>query len=212
MPLLILGDSVLKGIMNDDGRYRLCAGHDFAFLGAKNASKMGATIEYALTKLEKEPPSPGTTVLLSFGGNDCDYSWMSVAAAPEAEHLPHIEPERFVSLYRKAVGTVRAAGAEAVMASIAPIDSERYFTYFSRNLDADAILRWLGDLSRLYRWQEYYNSLAASLARELDCRFVDVRSAFLRQPDLSPLFGIDGIHPTQKGHDLIHAVIREAKL
>ena len=57
--LLIIGDSIMKGVMNDDGKYRLCRDHDFSSLTANeihvdNASKMGATIESIQPVLKKK--------------------------------------------------------------------------------------------------------------------------------------------------------------
>ena len=65
-------------------------------------------------------------------------------------------------------------------------------------------------MNHLYRWQEYYNAMACSLARSLGCRIVDLRTKFLQSDEFASLISDDGIHPTQKGHDLIHRSIASA--
>ena len=215
--LLIFGDSVMKGVIHRDGKYRLCRDHDFASLSSdalavRNEAKMGATIETGLQILERklQPCTDNTTVLLSFGGNDCDYDWQHISAAPTCEHLPAVPAPRFVELYRTAIERIRAAGAKVAMASILPLDAERFMQNISAGRDRSNILQWLGDVSHLYRWQEYYNTLVCNLARALDCILVDVRAAFLMSDNFPSLICDDGIHPSQAGHDLIHRTIGAA--
>ena len=88
--LIIFGDSVIKGVHHCGGKFHLCPDHDFASLQAvgveaHNYAKMGATIGTGLSILQRRLSAcvPGATVLFSFGGNDCDYNWAEIAAAPE---------------------------------------------------------------------------------------------------------------------------------
>ena len=159
--LIIFGDSVIKGVHHCGGKFHLCPDHDFASLQAvgveaHNYAKMGATIGTGLSILQRRLSAcvPGATVLFSFGGNDCDYNWAEIAAAPEAEHLPHTPPERFPELYRQAIQMARDCGAEPVVASIVPLEAERYWRVISNGLDGARIMQWLGDVHHLYRWQE----------------------------------------------------------
>lgn len=215
--LLILGDSIMKGVMNDDGKFRLCHDHDFASLNTdalhvSNASKMGATIESIQPALQKRLPTlgPDTTVLFSFGGNDCDYDWQMIADQPDAPIEPRVPDARFLHLYRDSIRAVQDTGARVAVASILPLDAERYFGCITKNRSAENILKWLGDVDHLYRWQEYYNSLVCTLARVLGCRFVDVRTRFLQSNCFPSLISSDGVHPSQTGHDLIHKTVAAA--
>lgn len=70
--------------------------------------------------------------------------------------------------------------------------------------------KWLGDVNHLYRWQEYYNTMLCQLAQSLGCPIVDLRGAFLQRADFQTLISDDGIHPSQKGHDLIHQRVAAA--
>ena len=131
--LFFFSDSVIKGVMHENGRYKLCEDHDFASLNARgieahNHSKMGATIRTGLDIMRRKltPCDEETLVLLSFGGNDCDYNWAEVAADPDGIHMPHIEPDEFAALYREAIELARASGAKVAAASIVPIEARRY--------------------------------------------------------------------------------------
>lgn len=215
--LIIFGDSVIKGVQHCDGKFHLCPDYDFASLQsigieAHNYAKMGATIETGLSIMQRRLSvcAPGTTVLLSFGGNDCDYNWAEIAAAPDAEHLPHTPPERFTELYRQAIHLVQDCGAEPVVASIVPLEAERYWRVISNGLNGENIMQWLGDVHHLYRWQEYYNYLACAAAASMDCRVIDVRPHFLCQPRFPALMSDDGIHPSEQGHALLHQVLAGA--
>ena len=215
--LLIYSDSVIKGVMHENGRYKLCEDHDFASLNARgieahNHSKMGATIRTGLAIMRRKlaPCDEETLVLLSFGGNDCDYNWAEVAADPDGIHMPHIEPDEFAALYREAIELARASGAKVAAASIVPIEARRYMHTISEGKSGENILKWLGDVNRLYRWQESYNQIACSVAGKLGCPILDIRSAFLQSACFPTLMSDDGIHPSPAGHALLHRTVRAA--
>ncbi len=215
--LIIFGDSILKGVMKAEHGYHLCSGHNFDAISQQGISvishaKMGATVETGLAAVRKmlPPCDSETTVLLDFGGNDCNHDWSVVANEPDKDHLPATSPDRFVSLYEELIRTVQVSGAKVAVASLVPLDADRFFQTISQAKDASAILRWLGDKYHLYRWQERYNVLVCRLARAMDCTLVDLRTPFLENADFPSLIGSDGIHPTQAGHDLIHSVVRDS--
>ena len=91
---------------------------------------MGATINTGLAVLKKKlaPCSEDTTVLLSFGGNDCDYDWTQISENPDAEYEPHTPQPLFVESFRDAIRTIQNAGAAVAVTSLLPIDAERYMS------------------------------------------------------------------------------------
>lgn len=209
--VFIFGDSIMKGIINENGKYRFCDDHNFKALENRdmqvdNASKMGATVDTILPNLQKKAAGfdSDTTVFFSFGGNDCDYDWQAISEHPEQEHLPHLPEQDFLSHYESAIELAQQSGAKVIINSLVPLDENRFFAHISENRNADNILSWLGDVNHLYRWQEYYNSLVCSLARTFGCRMFDLRQLFLQNTNFSSLLSDDGIHPSQKGHRLIH--------
>lgn len=146
--------------------------HDFDTIAAQgvtveNYARMGATIDAGLKQIDRQlaPCAEDTTVLFCFGGNDCDYDWKAISADPDGEHLPHTPSERFIDGYCTAIRKARQAGARVAMTSLPPLEQSRYFSFITKGLSAENILRWLGDTDHLYRWQEYYNDMVTQLSR-----------------------------------------------
>ena len=73
----------------------------------------------------------------------------------------------------------------------------------SKNLDPRAILKYLGDVQHIYRWQERYALAVAEIGSKLGCTLLNLREAFLVARDFKSLLCVDGIHPTPEGHRLI---------
>ena len=85
-----------------------------------------------------------------------------------------------------------------------PLHAEKFFTYLSQNLNGGNILKWLGNISRIYYHHEAYNRIFESVTRSFGIDLIDIRSRFLREDDLDNLISIDGMHPSSKGHELIY--------
>ena len=96
------------------------------------------------------------------------------------------------------------------VASLVPLDADRYLQFISKNRDGKNILSWLGDAAHLYRWQEYYNALTVQMARAFGCRLIDLRTAFLQSRNFLDLLCPDGIHPTDSGYALAHKTLSAA--
>ena len=68
-----------------------------------------------------------------------------------------------------------------------------------------------GDVTNIARHQESYNAAVMKSALSAGAAFIDFRTEFLMKPDFLDYLSEDGIHPNQKGHDLIaDCVIRYA--
>ena len=215
--LQIFGDSILKGVMYDAQcrKYRLCRDHKFETLeradfSVLNRSKMGATIDKGLRLLgQNESDINGDTVcLLEYGGNDSDFDWSKISADPTGEFLPNTPEKEFAGQYDLAIDMAREKGARVVLSTLIPIDAEKYLAWISRNLNRENILRWLGDESMLYRWQEYYSHLVEQAALRNGCEILDLRRSFLLDHNYKALLCEDGIHPTQAGHDKIEQELK----
>lgn len=222
--ILIFGDSILKGVYysGEEGRHRLYRERSAVLrrggLDVKNCSVMGATVttgeELLRRKLEDALSESGdrrdTAVILEYGGNDCDYRWQEIAENPAGAFLPNTPEEAFAERYRACIDTVRAAGAEPVLCNLVPLDPDRYMEWISRDRSRDNILRWLGDVGRLFRWQAFYSSIAEKIAAAADCPLIPVREAFLGAGRYQDLISPDGIHPTVEGHKVIDRVLLDA--
>lgn len=216
MKLYIFGDSILKGVTfsGTKNRYSL-VDNDYNELvkngyEISNLSRMGATIEYGERVIKEELKGEGDTVLIEYGGNDCDYVWRDVAADPCGHHTCHVLPDVFERKYRECIEFARSKGARVLISNLIPLDSEKYFDFISRGLDKNILLDWLGDKSMLYRWQENFSRRVEHLAEISGEELVDLRGAFLTSHEFAGLLSADGIHPTEKGHRLICDTVTKA--
>ena len=213
------GDSVMKGVLwnKETQRYKLSdyhaaeeASEELGF-SLHNHSKMGCTSTKGLTLirhfLDKKEEKPQYAVI-EFGGNDCDFNWSEVAAAPDAEHLPNTPLPEFEAQMRSMIHCLREKGIKPVLTTLVPNHAERYFAFITRNgLSGERILRWLGDVQHIYRWHERYNARVEKVAREEDCPVLDLREAFLNQWHYEDFLCEDGIHPNDRGYHLIEQTL-----
>ena len=86
-----------------------------------------------------------------------------------------------------------------------PLCAASYFRWFTKNdpQRAHNILKWLHDVSKIYWWQEKYSYIAEQVAASFGIHIINVRAAFLRQEDYRDFLCADGIHPNEKGQELI---------
>ncbi len=214
MKVTVYGDSILKGVRLEDGRYvvdrewerRL--GERFG-ADIRNRSRFGCTIRKALTVIRHDcgaEPEGGGLALLEFGGNDCDYRWEEIARDPEGSFRCNTPPEEFYREYGEAVDCLRRSGRTPVVLNLPPIHSEKYLGFLCRNgLSRENILRWLGDVEAISRWQEQYSAMTERLAREKGAPLIDLRGAFPAGGDaLAELTCADGIHPSRAGQGRIY--------
>lgn len=213
--LVLLGDSILKGVMYDASRNRYSLYDDKWFISetmqrgveVRKQCRMGATVDYGLEHVPEV--GKGDSVLIELGGNDSNYDWSVVGETPDKEHAPMTPPERFRALYRSLIDKVRACGAEPIAANLIPIDSSSFFKWISRTADGAGVLKWLGDENMLYRWHEYYSRIVEEVAKDAGCRVLDLRSRLLTNHGYSHMLCADGLHPNEKGHRLIRELMLE---
>lgn len=212
----IYGDSILKCITysGENGKYSICREgrpDTLSELGIEvnNRCRMGATIEdgFKKARLKADTWDEDTFILLEYGGNDCNHNWKEISEHPEREAYPNISAETFTETYRSFISLAREKGAFVALATLIPLDSDKFFNWISKGLSGENILKWLGDREMLYRWHEYYNDMIRSIASEFDCMLVDLRSRFLRLHNFKSLICADGIHPTKEGHMIIRDAI-----
>lgn len=211
--LTILGDSIMKGVMYNSERDRYVLYNDGWFIESamdkgieiKKHCRMGATVEYGLDSLSGI--DKGSSVLVEFGGNDSNFDWSLVADAPSEEHAPVTPPEAFYNMYKKLIKSIKSLGAEPIAMNLIPIDAETFFKWISKKADGRRVLEWLGDENMLYRWHEYYNRTVERVAYETGCRLIDLRGKLLLDRSYCSMISGDGLHPNEKGHELIRKLL-----
>lgn len=212
--IYIYGDSILKGIIVDKvtKKYRPIENNKINQLeryfpfNIKNKSKFGRTIDKGYKEIKRmiEKKINCDVAILEYGGNDCDHNWMEIANSPNEKHNPNTALQTFENTYFEIIRELKMNNIEPVIMSLPPIDSKRYLNWIASNgADKDKILQWLGDEQTISHYQEMYSLSATKIALETDCLFIDVRSEFLKHLDYRNLMCEDGIHPNEKGHELI---------
>ncbi|NLG89108.1 MAG: SGNH/GDSL hydrolase family protein [Clostridiaceae bacterium] len=212
--ILVSGDSISKGVIYDESKnkYSILQDNYVDLLRNKlngiiyNTSRFGNTIIKGIQKLKdsifKHKPD---IVLIEYGGNDCDFNWDEISKDPFADHAPHTGFEKFEKTLFDTVSFIKEKGITPVLMSLPPLNADRYLDWISKNnpIVKTNILKWLGSVTKIYWWQERYNSVIVRIAEETKTLWIDIRSAFLRFPDFSELLCIDGIHPNRNGHAVI---------
>ena len=220
MKITVYGDSILKGVLLEDGKYRINREWEERLsrehgLEIRNKAHFGSTIGKALSLIRRDAEKEyeaGELAVLEFGGNDCDYDWAAISADPERSYDCKTPPAVFDGEYREAARLIRQSGREPVLLTLPPIDSRRYLRFICRDgLSQENILRWLGDVDAIYRWQEKYSAMVGAIAAEEGLRVIDLRGCFLRDGH-SPeeLLCEDGIHPSRIGQGLIFRTLSAA--
>ena len=214
--LNIFGDSIMKGVLLDEEskKYILSAnapGDEIAKninINVNNRSVFGCTVvkgaKLVSSAIEKGRVDGTGPVLLEYGGNDCNYAWKEISDFPDEMHDPVTPLKLFEKLYSDLIADVKKAGITPIIMSLPPIEPSRYLAWITKDgLSADNILKWLGDVNMIYRFQELYSNAISKIAFKTNSLFIDVRSYFLDKHNYGSLLCADGIHPNKEGQKLI---------
>ena len=220
--ITVFGDSIGKGITTDSGKptvmnnYAVKSFEEAYGIKTDNISAFGnslkricerGVIDRYISGLDKTKKN---VAVIELGGNDADFDWKSVAAAPNDDHTSKTSPEEFSALYKDALDKLLNAGVEVVPCTIPPVMSERYFSnVISKLADGEKVLEFFkGDVDTIYRHQEMFNNeiLKNSYAKGLN--IIDLRQRFLTSLRFGNLMCRDGIHPNEKGQDEIFFAAR----
>lgn len=202
--LLIFGDSVLRGVIYDGetGKYHLCK--DKLGIEAHNLCRMGATSRQGVETVRKmlDVCDENTVALIEYGGNDCNYDWPRISQDPALDLPCAVMPEEYENNLKTICRLLTDKGSQVIFSSLLPLEENKFMRYISQGLSYDNILSWLGTVHRLTEWQAYYNAIVTDCAKKWHLPLLDLRSSV--SADESDLFCLDGIHPTEAGHEKIH--------
>ena len=218
LSLALWGDSIGRAIGFNEGmgRYAVIKPNyremlvESRSIDIVNHARFGATLPEGLQDFEETPEVPAPFVAIQFGGNDCNFDWAAVAADPSASHQPRTSLPQFEAGLRQFVKLVKSRGKTPLLVTPPPLDAQRFFDWVTQGLDTAAVMRFIGDVQHIYRWQERYAASVHRVARLTRCKLFDLRDAFLAAADFPSLLCRDGMHPNENGQQLIAAAIEEA--
>ncbi|RCX20675.1 lysophospholipase L1-like esterase [Fontibacillus phaseoli] len=211
---MISGDSISKGVILDEVRnkYVLLEDNYVSLLqdklkgAVRNTARFGNTLIKGMSNLKKDVlKDKPNIVLIEYGGNDCDFNWNEIADNPDGEHSPKTDFNMFEKMLTEAIHFLKSQQITPVLMSLPPLNADNYFKWVSKNNpEAEKnILKWLGSVTKIYWWQERYNSTILKVSEMTKTKYIDVRGAFLEHPDYTKFLCSDGIHPNQAGHRII---------
>lgn len=211
----VYGDSILKGavtgtdsghlfdIIEDSSLVIACRNLN---LELNNQSVFGSIVSKTQRRLNKdfEKGIFADIAILESGGNDCDYDWTAVSAAPGEKHLPRTTLEDFLRIYEEMINFCRSNKVTPVVMTMPPLVGDWWFEHISRDQNKDEINKLCGnDPFKLYRNHELYNLKLIELCHKLKVQIVDARTHMLMHHDYRSLMCKDGIHPNQKGYEYL---------
>lgn len=212
--ILIVGDSLSKGVVYDDVKNKYVIIDDCFFnllsntvnADMVNASHFGSTVTDGKKNLEaKMKKHNPDIVVIEFGGNDCDFYWDEIADNPVFNHMPKTPLDKFESQINSMVDYIEKNGKKAVLTTLPPLYADNYFNWFTGKDEQKGIkiLKWLKDIWRIYWWHERYSSCISAIANKRNVYCIDIRNAFLKAHEFRQYICKDGIHPNRAGHHLI---------
>lgn len=222
--LIALGDSIVKGVLlnqefNGTTHYALADNNivdlvaQQLHLESTNLGKMGCTIDVGERILDRHIAEfkEGGYVILSYGGNDCDYNWRAIAQDPSAEHHTKTPISLFEKTYARIIAKVREAGLIPLVMSLPAMDAERYYKFFTSVFSEEEkrnVSAWLKDgYDAIWAAHELYNDAVKRVALAADVQLLDVSMVF---GDAGKCLCIDGTHPNTLGQSKIAAAITRA--
>jgi lysophospholipase L1-like esterase len=209
----VFGDSILKGIQINPGNLKYFVDNHIGIdiiskkhsLSIQNFSKFGCTITkgYSLIKKRLETDLECDTIVMDFGGNDCDFDWKAISENPDAKHNPKTPINTFIETYYSIIKLLKEKHILPILTTLPPLEPQRFFDWFCNGLNKENILKWLGNVNTIYRYQENYSRSIEKIAYNTRCPLVDLRGAFLENRRIEDLLCEDGTHPNTKGQELI---------
>lgn len=217
---MISGDSISKGVVFDETKNKYVVLEDnyvtllqSRLKGAvRNTARFGNTLLKGVGYLKRDViQDRPDIVLIEYGGNDCDFNWSEIADNPDGDHTPKTDFNVFERMLTETIEYLRSLQITPVLMNLPPLNADQYFKWVSgNNPHAESnILKWLGSVTKIYWWQERYNSTIVKVAEATKTRCIDIRGAFLEHPDFTKFICRDGIHPNQDGHRIISERVLE---
>ena len=218
LSITVWGDSIGRGVVFDEGRKRYAVAkrtyaailEEKGILKVDNRSRCGASAAEGLADFAQAEPLSTRVVALLYGGNDCNLKWDEVAARPQEQHAAKLALPVFQQTLETFVQAVRERGHIPLLVTPPPLIAPRFIAWVSQGLDGKNIKEYVGNVQNIYHWQERYAAAVHQAAQATGCLLFDLRDAFLAQKDMESYYSVDGMHPGDKGQQLIADAISQA--
>ncbi|MFA6866004.1 MAG: SGNH/GDSL hydrolase family protein [Clostridia bacterium] len=211
--VVLLGDSLLRGvILDDDKKYSFTKFVDWEEIqnelnvNLTNISKMGCCSDKGIKIFQNylNKNEDVDTVIIEYGGNDCDKKWSKISENCEIIHNAKVNPEDFVNNVGEIIELAISKNIRPILMTLPPICALSYVKWVSYGLNYNNILKYLhNDPQTVYREQEKYSLLLGEIAQKYDVEIVKIREKFLESLNINSLLCLDGIHPNQYGQKII---------
>ncbi len=218
LSISVWGDSIGRGVVFDENRGRYAVSRrtyaaileEMGVLAIDNHSRFGASASEGLADFQDAPPLRTRLVALLYGGNDCNLNWNEVAQAPHLLHPAKMELPDFKETMQRFVQAIRDKGHIPLLITPPPLVAPRFIAWVSQGLNADSIKQHVGDVYNIYHWQERYAAAVHAVAHKTRSFLFDLRDAFLARKDMNDYYCPDGMHPNDKGQQLIADAVAAA--
>ena len=121
----VFGDSVLKGVVLENNKYKVSSKRftniceEVLGIKIENKAKFGSTISIGEKSIEKNLQTIQDTnskyVIMEFGGNDCDYNWKEISISPNGEHKPNSDIKSFTKIYTELINKIKQMNKRPVL-------------------------------------------------------------------------------------------------
>ena len=223
MATILFGDSIAKGITYQDSKLMMTSNpivesiKNLYGIEIDNRSVYGQTLKRIHEKnliksaIETLDLNKKHYVVIAVGGNDADYDWKKIALDPDYRHQPKTPLVLFEKLLTENVIYLKEKGITPILLTSVPLISKRYYDEVISHVgNTDNIMKFFNqDIEMIFRHHEAYSHVIMMIAFTYDCLLIDIRTSLLHQDNYNDYLSNDGIHPNQKGYDLIRSIIDE---
>lgn len=211
--IFVFGDSILKGVVFENGNYKKCnndiCSQISALLGYKieNHSVFGQT----LSRLDTKPTlnellknNNDCYFVLELGGNDADFCWDDVCKNPTAPQTEKTPQHEYANMLTQTINKIKSSGNTPLLCNLPPVSATRYYQFLCNKYDGNKILQFFnGDITNISRHQEFYNNLLEKVGQKTKTPVLDLRNELLVKIDYEKYLCADGIHPNEQGYKLL---------
>lgn len=209
----VFGDSMMRGVMPDEtGSYHASELIGFPEIAEKceieiiNYAMPTFTTERVLgwaqsTMARIDKPD---AVIIECGGNDCDYDWkiFTESAGTELKHRRDLE--HFSNDYEELISFFENMNVPVIAAMTPHIATGKYLSHL-KEVSAD-IQKYSNSLPSVKLMKMAYNEYEKrmyEIANRHNCDIIVLQNKFDQVADSEDYFSADGMHPNERGYQLI---------